>query len=428
MRGIKFFILLILVFTSIVYSQFHIKPRIEVSLAYDDNFNKKIKIKQIVISGESENNENIIRIIKIEENKTHCIFYDIDPGKYLLGLEYTEDQTNMVHIGFSVIIEEYLNTETFEPSSEFKIMNEFSVLRNRNFKIDLFFTSMYENNSFTNKSIKRLGDYDFMKLICNIVNIENNKIQNLTASNDKNGQSFPSICQTEIGGESEEIIIDKKISCPGEECKDKFFDIKSIKVKVNHKVSEKPKGYKGLGEDYLDENNTRRVKIGSFGLSGEVAFKFGVSGAYGYCCPEPACRCFINIEDLELKVFVETLLWNKTESCDEFKNKHCDCLFKSIQYHERYHCNSFRTSLIEKVNKIDFCKTNFIRTCLFNPECNDYIVKKEAIIAAVKPIIDYIKSEDWATNDHSKLWGDPKDPHDGLEDKFYDDCVKNSKK
>ncbi len=234
----KYYIVMLVVlvmfgaFQGSLFSQFRIKPTVEINVKYEDGVTSKLKNISIF-------NKNKHYFKKLESNGTYIKFYDVKHGKYLINFDYVfngkmEDSPRTVYFeGF------YFNEKTGKTYCEGYTVNKFEVKENKNVKIDIFVSSSEFGSDFIKSTSKKQKHFNYFKIFVSIGKIiEEKRIYNINkvistkASNDRNNNKVNINC--DLG----EVIATSKPNCEGTKCNSKFVDYKD-KIELRSLLTKK---------------------------------------------------------------------------------------------------------------------------------------------------------------------------------------------
>jgi hypothetical protein len=151
-RKTIFIFLIVIVFQSILLSQFHVKPMVEMMFTYETGVQYFIDKVSLV----GENNTYSVEILG---SKQKC-FYDIKPGTYFVIFE----NKNKIPIFSSFVVTLLFDVAQNRSTEEAGYQNVITVNENRNYKMDIQIKAS-STGSYIEKEIEnRFADFDYMKL------------------------------------------------------------------------------------------------------------------------------------------------------------------------------------------------------------------------------------------------------------------------
>ena len=145
-----------------VFSQFHVKPKIELNVSYEDgheNFISKIGILGM--------NENVIKdmyILDIKKNQKKYVIYNVLPGKYIVSFSgIRNNKIESVFIQYR--IKSFYDVKRSGFGCESYTTNEIEIRKDRNLKLDIVFKLDANNSGFYKETEIHYKDFDYTKLL-----------------------------------------------------------------------------------------------------------------------------------------------------------------------------------------------------------------------------------------------------------------------
>ncbi len=153
MKKIILLIVLLLLADVFVFSQFAVSEKVEVQIIYSDiPLHKPLNLE--LISEESD--RDFSYSYPVIDSQDSYTFYDVRPGKYYLGLDFTERMHIMdVLVGFDI-------DESGNITTSYSVPNEIEVHENRNLKIELRLENGGYSSGFQKHIEEQYNDFDFI--------------------------------------------------------------------------------------------------------------------------------------------------------------------------------------------------------------------------------------------------------------------------
>jgi hypothetical protein len=380
--------------TGFISSQFEIMEKVELKIIYESGFIGKLK--EITLIGENILGESRTYSKDININKINYTIYDVDPGTYLVIFTFDQDsEDNLLYIT-SYNVSLIVNSDTGYIRNLISVQNEIEVKKDRNLKLEIYFTGIDDVNGFYKKIEKSYKNFEYSALYFNNSNIFENS-QNKSNSNaiekiktysdskitkhqEKNeiprvtGYDFcltpkaektiplSSACNSD-GGYIEVIVPYASLKNEGE-----FIESKNSRRGRAH----------GLGEVYDKNGNP----TGGF-INGntKINFKISYPKREDTTCDIDKCRHKFVFYP---RIILERAIWdqsemNRDQKCVKISNttycfsnqKYSDCFFESVKMHELCHCAAWEELANTKLKNIasHICDNLKSSSCCNTPEC-----------------------------------------------------------
>jgi hypothetical protein len=357
--NLLFAVLLVLViFNGNLFSQFHVLPKIELKISFED---ESLNLpKQIVLTRLNPVEKKSVYFVKIIRGQSKYTIYDIKPGKYIVSCS-SKDPTK------SIVVVQYDKKILFDPiTSQFigdiSTTNEIEIKNNRNLKLEIVFKTSSSGARYEKEKEYEYRDFDFTRLVYYSENPDNAEANRMLEAEKSSTSNPRSICD---GCGQSEVVIDRECT----------FDDNNIKVKLSKAR------FKNSGTTYVEtgvEGVGTQDDQGRW-VSGKCRILFAspledeITG-HGECDSEKG-KCTISLEYL-VEIRMEVFIWFKDQMCDAIKgyksrrkNKvydlsnpiYCICFEKSAKKHEAHHCELW-IDAVEEIKDIlprYVCENNY---------------------------------------------------------------------
>jgi len=351
--------------------QFHVKNKVEIMIKYEDDVTQ-IPKKIYLHSSSPENKYFQSRIVV---NNSLYTFYNVLPGKYRVGLIFSDDPGNEYqNIAFDSWIDKttIYNEENGRVKTilQIKHNNEITVRRNFNLKVELV---IQDKNIYTNGFIRgedrRFKDYDYSIMYFDVGLIDPDFLQpNIVRDTRETSQQNKSTYQCDKVKTTENVSINMGCTNPQN----------TVKINVNTIVL----GNALIEEvSSLDEAAAREHGIGVSaddevtGESGRVLGKFRIkvivdAQKYNIACKEygDQCHCFFDTyafpyiftyrvwptQDLlvELAHIIKVPYNGEVKEYDlRTDGDAARCYYEALKAHEMCHCPQFLRKYMGRVER-----------------------------------------------------------------------------
>ncbi len=152
-RMAVFIFLMMIVFQSILLSQFHVKPMVEMMFTYETGVQYFIDKVSLV----GKNNTYSVEILG---SKQKC-FYDVKPGTYFVIFE----SKNKIPLFSSFVVTLLFDVELNEPTEEAGYQNVITVNENRNYMMDIQIKASSTGSYIEKEAENKFADFDYVKLV-----------------------------------------------------------------------------------------------------------------------------------------------------------------------------------------------------------------------------------------------------------------------
>ncbi len=397
-------------FDQSVLSQFHVKPKIEINVSYEDGHENFLK--KIGIFGKNENVIKDMHTLDIKKDQKKYLIYNVLPGKYIVSFSGIRN-SRLESVFIQYRIKSFFDVKRSGFGCESYTTNEIEIQKDRNLKLDLVFKLDPNNSGFYKETEIHYKDFDYTKLIF-FSKMEN---ENLEKSNTDRSNILQSCDSTDIcgdtGGECERII-NGTIS----------FDNGNIEVKINNfkykntGISIVSTGTNGVGEK---DPNTLKWTCGVTTITHADVILCPNDTVEGcndiiinYECNPATKRCKFKFE-YNLKIEMKINVWNPQEMCTKLQNiavrnrnynldlpsptsnTNCCWLHRAVKYHESLHCKLWTMNwdrLRVRIKQlIDELKLNATE-CMCDDDCiTQSKILNEIILAKISEAMTYIYKE-----------------------------------